>query len=45
MSAECLISQAVTERKHYFANLSFKFSRRLQEHLTGLFVQQVPHQY
>ena len=33
--------QAVTERKQYFASLSFKFGRRLQEHLTGLFIQQV----
>ena len=35
------MAQAVTERKQYFANLSFRFGRRLQEHLTGLFVQQV----
>jgi hypothetical protein len=34
------ILQAVTERKQYFASLSFKFGRRLHEHLTGLFVQQ-----
>ena len=34
-------SQAVTERKEYFSTLSFKFGRRLQEHLTALFVQQV----
>jgi hypothetical protein len=34
------ILQAVTERKEYFSSLSFKFGRRLQEHLTGLFVQQ-----
>ena len=34
-------SQAVTERNEYFSSLSFKFGRGLQEHLTGLFVQQV----
>lgn len=33
--------QAVTERKQHFESLSYKFGRRLQEHLTSLFVQQV----
>lgn len=35
------VPQAVTERKQHFSKMSFEFGRRLHEHLSGLFVQQV----